>query len=99
MAWCQHCNKDNLRKDDVEFCYDTRLILCHGCYALRHPGWMPPAEIVDATTGVVAELMPKLDYAVSFDSKSGFKAKVSYGDLSLNFNAPMEQLKKYLGPA
>lgn len=98
MAWCQNCPKENLRKEDVEFDYGLRKILCHGCYAMAHPGWMPPEEFVDITDGVV-ELMPKVDYALSLDSKNGFQAQVSYGDLSFRFNAPMEQIKKYLGPA
>jgi len=97
MAWCTNCNKDGLRKDDVEFCEETRMILCHGCYARRHPGWMPPEEYVDISAQV-AEVLPKLDYAVSLDSKNGLEAKVSYGDLSVKFNAPMEQIKKVLGP-
>jgi hypothetical protein len=95
MAWCENCKKDGFRKADVEFCYTTRKILCHGCYSLAHPGWAPPEEIVDATV-IEAEVMPRVDYAVSFDSKDGFKAQVSYGELSLRFNAPMEQIKKYL---
>lgn len=98
MAWCESCDKNNLRKADVEFCYDNRKVLCHGCYALAHPGWVPPQEFVDVTN-TVDEVLPKVDYAVSFDSKNGLKAQVSYGDLAFQFHAPMAQIKKYLGPA
>lgn len=97
MAWCNNCNKDGLRKADVEFCYDTKKILCHGCYALAHPSWMPPSEIVDMSAE--PEPVPQLDYSLSFDSKGGFTAQVSYGELALKFNAPMDHLKKYLGAA
>jgi len=98
MAWCQNCNKDKLRKADVEFDEELRKILCHGCYVLAHPGWLPPEEYVDVTDPV-AQVLPKVDYAVSLDSKNGFQAQVAYGDLSFRFHAPMEQIKKYLGPA
>jgi hypothetical protein len=95
MAWCTNCPKTGLRKADIEFCYDTKQILCHGCYALAHPGWKPPEEYVDITQ-TVTEILPKVDYTLSFDNKNGFRAKVAYGDMSLQFNAPMEQLKRYL---
>jgi hypothetical protein len=98
MAWCENCKKTGFRKEDVELDDSLRKILCHGCYALAHPGWMPPHEFVDVTE-TVSEVLPKLDYAVSFDSKDGLKAQVSYGELALRVHAPMEQIKKYLGPA
>lgn len=101
MAWCDNCHKQGLRKEDVEFCYDLRKVVCHGCYTLVHPGWMPPLEYVDVSNSVV-EVFPKtaqkIDYAISLDSKEGFKAQISYGELSFQFVAPIEQLKKYLGP-
>jgi len=54
MAWCEneHCRKDGLRKADIEFCEVSRKVLCHGCYAHVHPGWLPPEEYVDLS-GVV----------------------------------------------
>ena len=101
MAWCENCKKTGLRKDDVEFDETFHKILCHGCYAYAHPGWVPPLEYVDMTSprSVQAEVMPVLNYSVSFDNKNGFRAQLSYGDLALQFQAPMDQLKKYLGPA
>lgn len=95
MAWCDNCKKEGLRKADVEFCYDTKMILCHGCYVLAHPSWVPPYEIVDMS--VRPESVTPFEYAISFDSKEGFTAQLSYGELALRLNAPIDHLKKYLG--
>jgi hypothetical protein len=97
MAWCENCKKDNLRKADVEFCDSTHKVLCHGCYTLAHPGWMPPVEIVDMTTPPPAPPQA-LDYVVSLSARDGFRAQVSVGDVSLKVHAPMDQFMKYLGP-
>lgn len=95
MAWCENCNRDGFRKQDVEFCEETRKVLCHGCYSLVHPNWTPPAEIVDLTDSVPDR--PKIGYAVSFSQADGLRAKISYGDTSILLHAPHEEIKKLLG--
>lgn len=91
MAHCQNenCKKDGLRKEDVEFCDVSKLILCHGCYALMHPGWKPPFEIVDLTD---KRPSPKIGYALQISNEEGIKAKVSYGDISLSVHIPASEL-------
>ncbi len=102
MAWCTNpnCRKDGLRKADVEFCEDTKMILCHGCYALRHPGWVPPNEYVDLTD-VVPEVarppVPPMGFAFQFTEADGLKAQFTYGGASIAFMAPLGELKKLFG--
>lgn len=105
MAWCQNqnCGKDGLRKDDIEFCEETRLILCHGCYALRHPGWAPPVEefvdLTDSVPKVVRRLPrdPRVGFAIQISDGDGVRAQVSYGGATLSFHAPMAELKRFVG--
>ncbi len=97
MAWCENCNKTSLRKEDVEFCESTKKILCHGCYVLAHPGWVPPLEFIDTTKQDSTEIFSDISYTISIDSKEGFRTSVSYKDLSLNFHVPLERIKQYLG--
>ena len=94
MAWCENdtCMKTGLRKADVEFCDDTKKVLCHGCYALAHPAWMPPVEIVDMTDSTPAR--PKVGYVLQMSDQDGLRAKLSYGGLSLTFHAPSDDLHK-----
>lgn len=101
MAWCQNpsCKKDGLRKADVEFDDTSKLILCHGCYALMHPGWIPPAEYVDVSDRVpsVALLRPHVGFAIQVTDQEGLKAKISYGGASLAIHVPTEDFKKTFG--
>lgn len=99
MAWCENesCGKDGLRKADIEFCDTTRKVLCHGCYSLVHPGWVPPAEYVDLSEVVpsTARLvpLPRIGFALQITDADGIKAQVSYGRANLAFHAPMEEIK------
>jgi hypothetical protein len=100
MAWCEneYCRKNGLRKADVEFDDDTHKILCHGCYSLLHPGWIPPAEYVDLTDAVPKVVRnvprePHLGFAFQITDAGGIKAQVSYGGASIALQAPMEELK------
>lgn len=101
MAWCmsQHCQKQGLSKNDVEFDEDLRMVLCHGCYCLRHPGWVPPVTPTDAPTYVPSVVVPtngpSVEYEVHFTSERGFEAVVGYQDMSVTFHAPMGTLRKY----
>lgn len=99
MAWCENpnCRKDGLRKADVEFDEDHKKVLCHGCYALHHPGWLPPAELVDCSVPDPATAKPPITYEFSLTNTEGFKAKVVYGNTVLAFHAPMELLEKWMG--
>lgn len=95
MSRCENpnCNKDNLRKADVEFDEDRKMVLCHGCYALVHPGWLPPEEIVD----LIPREKPEFKYEISLSKEQGLKARVAYGELAVSVHAPMDELKRYLG--
>lgn len=108
MAWCENENCNNygrnvLRKADVEFCDDTRKVLCHGCYALRHPGWYPPVEeyvdMTDTVPRVVRTLPsePRVGFAVQVTDTDGIRAKVSYGGASITLHAPPAELKRLVG--
>lgn len=104
MAWCQNenCLKDGLRKADVEFCERTRKVLCHGCYSIVHPGWVPPHEYVDLSDVVPrVEVMrtpePRLGFAIQVTDKEGIRAQISYGDSHIAFVAPTPDIKKLFG--
>lgn len=100
MAWCTnpYCRKDGLRKADIEFCEETRAILCHGCYAVVHPGWIPPAEYVDLSqdSPEVTKLRPQMGFALQV-TNSDIKAKVSYGSIEIAFQSPTHDLKRLFG--
>ena len=101
MAWCQnpHCKKQGLNKKDVEFCEDTHMVLCVGCYALRHPGWLPPEEEVVVIKAVPGPHdPPKLNYEFHMTSRDGFTAQIGYGQMAVGFHAPMSELKRYFAP-
>lgn len=97
MPWCenQHCRKSGLKKDDVEFDDDLHMVLCTGCYALRHPGWVPPVEGKPVLPVPPGDAL--LRYEVHFTSERGLAARVGYGDLSFSFMAPMSEIQRYLG--
>lgn len=95
MPFCQnpHCRKQNLKKEDVEFDEDRKMVLCTGCYCVAHPGWVPPAQVE------VLGLKPPLtdggfQYDISLSSRNGFTAKASYNDLHFTFHASPDELKK-----
>jgi hypothetical protein len=98
MAWCEnpHCKKDGLRKADVEFDEGTRLVLCHGCMTVTHPGWRPPEEFVDIS-GIfptVVSREPKFEMAFQVNQEVGFKALFSYGGMSFTVNVPTEDYQR-----
>jgi hypothetical protein len=99
MAWCenQNCKKENLRKEDVEFDDYHRKVLCHGCYALHHPGWIPPSEVVDCSQEIETASESPIAYEVSLTSAEGFKASFSHGGMTVAFHAPKELLNRWLG--
>lgn len=101
MAYCEniHCRKTGLRKEDVELDRELRAVLCHGCYALRHPGWKPPEEVV-VMPGVHTnpDGSPALGYGISFDNYRGLSAFLSYGEVSLELIVP-RMGGKLIGPA
>ncbi len=103
MAWCENENCRNfrqniLRKADVEFCDDTKKVLCHGCYSSVHPTWTPPQEYVDLTDSVprVARPQPEVGFAIQLTHEGGLKAQVNYGGLSFAVMAPMDEIKKLM---
>lgn len=102
MAWCENekCNKNGLRKSDVEFCDTTRKVLCHGCYLMVHPGWIPPYEFVDLTNEAVRAVRtptaPQLGYAIQMSDQEGIKAQVSYGDISISLHIPNSEVTRFL---
>lgn len=104
MAWCENpsCLKNGLRKADIEFCDESRKVLCHGCYALMHPGWVPPEEYVDMTDTVPRVVRniapePRLGFAIQVTDREGFRARISYGGANIAFHAPAGDLKRLLG--
>ncbi len=107
MAWCEneHCPRfmsNVLRKADVEFCEVTRKVLCHGCYANQHPGWIPPPEYVDVSDRVtprveVLKQEPVFGYALQITDSDGIKAKVQYGGISMAVHIPTDDLKRTFG--
>lgn len=101
MAWCEnpHCKKNGLRKADVEFDETTRLVLCHGCMTITHPGWIPPAEFVDLT-GVIPHVVrsgPRFGMALQVNAKDGINAAFSYGNVSVAVHVPEEDIKRWFG--
>lgn len=92
MPWCENptCRKSGLSKNDVEFDEERRQVLCHCCYVLAHPGWMPPIEVLPARE------IPKLGYVLQLSEADGFRAKLSYGGTSVTFHAPAEDLRKLM---
>lgn len=100
MAWCEnpHCGKQGLRKADVELDDSIKKVLCHGCYAHAHPGWVPPSEFVDLSNGTAQELAPpRFGFALQASDKEGIKAMLSYGGVSLALQASNEDLKRLFG--
>lgn len=103
MAWCQNpeCGKDGLRKSDIEFDDASRLILCHGCMTLAHPGWVPPSEYVDLTGGIPNVIRlgsePRFGMAFEVNEQDGIKAAISYGGISLVIHVPSEDYRTILG--
>lgn len=101
MAWCENsnCRKDGLRKDDVEFDETTRLVLCHGCMTLTHPGWVPPSEFVDLS-GILPTVLksePRLGIALQVNAKDGVNAAFSYGNMSVVVHVPDRDIKRWFG--
>jgi hypothetical protein len=97
MAWCQnpYCGKKDLKKDDVEFCEDTHLVLCTGCYALRHPGWIPGNVVQPPPPSPAPPLdVKKVAFEAHFTTERGFTARLGYGEVSVGFYASMEEIKK-----
>lgn len=104
MAWCEneHCRKDGLRKADVEFCDDLKKVLCHGCYALYHPGWVPPVEEYVDLTDTVPKVVrmipePRIGFTIRVDDQDGVRAQLSYGGATLSVHAPTSELKRLIG--
>ncbi len=101
MAWCenQNCRKTGLRKADVEFDDDSKLVLCHGCMALTHPGWMPPQEFVDLTGIVPVSVSHESQFGMhlQINREDGIKASFSYGGISLAINVDNEEYRKFFG--
>lgn len=102
MAWCENenCRKNGLRKEDIEFDDATRKVLCHGCMTLVHPGWTPPSEYVDLTSDAVPRVpapQSKVGFAIQVTNEKGVQAQLSYGGVSIAFQAPMEDLKGLFG--
>jgi hypothetical protein len=100
VAWCENpnCGKTGLRKADVEFDDDSRLVLCHGCMTVVHPGWVPPEEFVDLT-GVIPRVVrteSSFGMAIQVNDEDGIKAAFSYGGISLAIHVPNEDLKRLL---
>ena len=55
---------------------------------------MPPVEIVDCS---VPNLMPdELKYELSMTSADGFRARLKYGEASISFHAPIENINRWL---
>ena len=102
MAWCEneHCRKDGLRKADIEFCEVSRKVLCHGCYAHVHPGWLPPEEYVDLS-GVVpmatSGIGPRVGMNIQMSATEGIKAVVTYGGMSLGIHIPENDYRRLFG--
>lgn len=96
MAWCdnRNCGKTNLLKTDVEFDEELKMVLCHGCYCLRHPGWVPPTDTMPLP---VAAGDPKLRYELRFTNEMGFAARIGFGDLVVSFHAPMQDIRRLWG--
>ncbi len=101
MAWCQnpHCGKTGLRKADVEFDETTRMVLCHCCMTLTHPGWVPPVEFVDLTGAVpcVVKSEPRFGMAIKINAQNGLDAAFSYGSVSVVVHVPDDSIKRWFG--
>jgi hypothetical protein len=101
MAWCENpqCGRRDLLKEQTEFDFDTKKLLCHYCYADQHPGWSPSIKVVDYSQPaqeVSNQARPGgVQYEISLSSSQGFRAKISYGDFVLGFHAPAEVLEKW----
>lgn len=96
MAWCQACDKQGLRKEDVEFCEETKKVLCAGCYCLRHPMWDPTrAEVIMPALPAGPQ---KPTFEIQFTSQQGLSAKVGLGTAVLGFHVPMADIQRVFGP-
>lgn len=98
MAWCMNpnCGKKGLKKEDVEFDEDLGMVLCTGCYCLRHPAWVPPAQVE------VLNMKPPFSdggfkYDMRLNSDEGFTAKATYAGLNFAFHMPADEINKLLG--
>lgn len=100
MAWCMNtrCGKQGLRKEDVEFDDDLRMVLCQGCYALRHPGWVPPVDVVVQPPVAVLQVPEKFSYEAHLTTENGFSARIGYGEVSLGVHISKSQFQRWLGP-
>ncbi len=104
-AWCMNdnCRKTGLRKEDIEFDEELHAVLCHGCYSLRHPGWVPPVrEFVDMTDSVpkvvrILPSAPRIGFAIQISDHDGVRAQLSYGGATLNLHAPVSELARLVG--
>ena len=97
MPWCQNpmCNKQNLRKEDVEFDEVRQAVLCLPCFQEANPGSQPNAPIIP-----IREEAP-LFYEIAINNREGLRAELRFRDVSLQFRAAPEELKtfaKSLGP-
>lgn len=103
MAWCENpnCNKDGLRKADVEFDETSRKVLCHGCMTLVHPGWIPPSEYVNLSEGIPEVVRlgndPRFGMALQINEADGLKAAFSYGGMSLAIHIPSDEYRQLIG--
>ena len=97
MAWCMNprCGKKNISKNDVEFDEELQLVLCTGCYCLRHPGWIPPSQV--EVMNLKAPESDQVSYDVRLSSQEGFTARLGIGEVSLSLHATPAQIQKLLG--
>jgi hypothetical protein len=90
------CGKKNISKNDVEFDDDLQMVLCTGCYCLRHPGWIPPSQ-VEVMNLKAPDSDVGFKYDIQLNNRDGFTARVGVGEVSLSFHATPHQIHKLLG--
>jgi hypothetical protein len=91
------CGKRDIKKSQVEFDESSQTVLCHGCYAIKYPNWVPETDVVVFPPHGAFVAGPQWEYEIQLTSRDGFKAKVSYGSVSIGFHAPSDDLKKLMG--
>lgn len=88
MPFCQNqdCGKTELKREEVEFDDEKKLVVCQECYAAEHGITILPT------------MKPKVpvEYDISITSKGGVKAELKVGEVTFGLEASPAQIQKLL---